>query len=88
LCKTIPVSRAGVTKHRIYTMSFAKVYPLYVAKAERKGRERKEVDKIVRWLTQRPVGRARRLEHRRRLHVEQGVQLRKPRRKGRGSRAQ
>jgi len=41
-----------VTKtHRIYTMSFASVYPLYVAKAERKARTKAEVDEIVRWLT-------------------------------------
>ena len=40
-----------MTKHRIYTTSFASVYPLYVAKAERKGREKAEVDKIIRWLT-------------------------------------
>lgn len=32
-------------------MSFASVYPLYVAKAERKGRTRSEVDEIIRWLT-------------------------------------
>jgi hypothetical protein len=38
-------------QHRIYTMSFARVYPLYVAKAERKGRTKKEVDEIIRWLT-------------------------------------
>jgi len=38
-------------KHRIYTMSFASVYPLYVAKAQRKGRTKEEVDEIVRWLT-------------------------------------
>ena len=38
-------------KHRIYTMSFARVYPLYVTKAEKKGRTRAEVDEIVRWLT-------------------------------------
>ncbi|MBX3016319.1 MAG: DUF2200 domain-containing protein [Bdellovibrionaceae bacterium] len=37
--------------HRIYKMSFAKVYPAYVAKAERKGRTRAEVDAIIRWLT-------------------------------------
>lgn len=37
--------------HRIYAMSFASVYPLYVAKAERKGRSRQEVDEIIRWLT-------------------------------------
>lgn len=38
-------------KHRIYTMSFARVYPLYITKAERKGRTKTEVDEIVRWLT-------------------------------------
>lgn len=38
-------------KHRIYTMSFASVYPLYVAKAERKGRTKAEVNEIIRWLT-------------------------------------
>ena len=38
-------------QHRIYSMSFAKVYPLYVAKAERKGRTRAEVDEIILWLT-------------------------------------
>jgi len=37
--------------HKIYTMSFASVYPLYVAKAERKGRTRAEVDQIILWLT-------------------------------------
>ncbi|MEO6338411.1 MAG: DUF2200 domain-containing protein [Caulobacteraceae bacterium] len=40
-----------MTKHRIYTTSFASVYPLYVAKAERKGRTRAEVDQIIFWLT-------------------------------------
>lgn len=38
-------------KHNIYSMSFAKVYPLYVAKAERKGRKKREVDEIISWLT-------------------------------------
>lgn len=38
-------------KHRIYTMSFAMVYPLYIAKAERKGRTKTEVDEIIRWHT-------------------------------------
>lgn len=37
--------------HRIYTTSFASVYPLYVAKAERKGRTKEEVDTIIEWLT-------------------------------------
>src|SRR5215471_231712 len=40
-----------MTKHRIYTMSVASVYPLYVAKAEKKGRTKTEVDEIIRWLT-------------------------------------
>ena len=39
------------TEHRIFTTSFASVYPLYVAKAERKGRQQAEVDAIIRWLT-------------------------------------
>jgi hypothetical protein len=37
--------------HRIYRTSFASVYPHYVAKAEKKGRTRAEVDEIIRWLT-------------------------------------
>ena len=40
-----------MAKHRIYTMSFASVYPLYVAKAEKKGRTKAEVDQIIAWLT-------------------------------------
>lgn len=40
-----------MARHRIYTTSFASVYPHYVTKAERKGRTRAEVDQIVRWLT-------------------------------------
>jgi hypothetical protein len=38
-------------KNRLYTMSFARVYPLYIAKVERKGRTKAEVDKIICWLT-------------------------------------
>jgi len=38
-------------KPRIYATSFASVYPLYIAKAERKGRTKAEVDEIVLWLT-------------------------------------
>jgi hypothetical protein len=38
-------------QHRIYTMKFASVYPLYVKKAERKSRTREEVDQIICWLT-------------------------------------
>lgn len=40
-----------MTKHKIYSMSVGKVYPLYVAKAEKKGRTKVEVDEIIRWLT-------------------------------------
>ena len=39
------------TKHRIFTTSVAKVYPYYVAKAEKKGRKKSEVDAIICWLT-------------------------------------
>lgn len=42
---------ATATKHRIYATSFASVYPHYVAKAEKKGRAKAEVDQIIRWLT-------------------------------------
>ncbi len=38
-------------KPRIFTTSFASVYPLYVQKAERKGRTKQEVDEIITWLT-------------------------------------
>ena len=38
-------------KHRVYAMSFASVYPHYVAKAEKKGHTKKEVDEIICWLT-------------------------------------
>jgi hypothetical protein len=40
-----------MTKHPIYAMSFARVYPALVAKAERKGRTHAEVDEIISWLT-------------------------------------
>jgi len=38
-------------QHRIFTTPFARVYPLYVQKAQRKGRTQDEVDRIVGWLT-------------------------------------
>ena len=38
-------------KHRIFTTSFASVYPLYIAKAEKKGRTKSEVDAVICWLT-------------------------------------
>lgn len=37
--------------HRVFAMSFASVYPLYVQKAERKARTKAEVDRIICWLT-------------------------------------
>lgn len=40
-----------MTKHRIYTVPVADVYPAYIAKVEKKGRTKTEVDEIVRWLT-------------------------------------
>jgi hypothetical protein len=40
-----------MTKHRVYGISFASVYPLYIAKAEKKGRTKAEVDEVIRWLT-------------------------------------
>jgi len=38
-------------KHRVFKLSFASVYPLYVQKAEKKGRTKKEVDEVICWLT-------------------------------------
>ena len=40
-----------MAKHRIYGISVASVYPYYVAKAEKKGRTKTEIDEIIRWLT-------------------------------------
>ncbi|MHC2362805.1 DUF2200 domain-containing protein [Rhizobium leguminosarum] len=40
-----------MTKHRIYSVSVASVYPHYVAKGEKKGRTKAEVDEIIFWLT-------------------------------------
>ena len=40
-----------MTQHRIFKTTFAKIYPMYVQKAERKGRTRDEVDEVIRWLT-------------------------------------
>lgn len=39
------------TKHRIYKISFSSVYPLYISKAEKKGRTTAEVDEVILWLT-------------------------------------
>jgi hypothetical protein len=50
-----PISRGthdpAMTGHRIYRISVASVYPHYIAKAEKKGRTKAEVDEIIRWLT-------------------------------------
>lgn len=40
-----------MSTHKIYKMSFSRVYPLYLSKAEKKGRIKAEVDEIIRWLT-------------------------------------
>lgn len=40
-----------MTTHKIYKMSFSRVYPLYISKAEKKGRTKSEVDEIICWLT-------------------------------------
>lgn len=40
-----------MTEHKIYQMSAATIYDLYIAKAERKGRTKEEVDDIIRWFT-------------------------------------
>lgn len=39
------------TEHRVFAMKFARVYPLYVQKAEKKGRTAQEVDEVICWLT-------------------------------------
>jgi hypothetical protein len=44
-------ARNAMTRHRIYSTSVASVYPHYLAKAEKKGRSKSEVDEIFRWLT-------------------------------------
>ena len=40
-----------MTGHRIFTTTLASVYPLYLAKVEKKGRTRDELDTVIRWLT-------------------------------------
>jgi hypothetical protein len=46
-----PKPKPKTTKPRIYSVSFASVYPLYIQKAEAKGRTKAEVDQIICWLT-------------------------------------
>lgn len=43
--------KAVMSNEKVYNMSFAKVYPLLIAKAEKKGRTKAEVDEVTRWLT-------------------------------------
>jgi hypothetical protein len=45
------VQEEPMPEHRIYTTPFADVYPLYLQKAERKGRSKEEVDQVICWLT-------------------------------------
>jgi len=40
-----------MARHKIFSMSFSKVYPSYVKKAERKGKTKEQVDELIRWLT-------------------------------------
>lgn len=40
-----------MAQHKVFRMTFSRVYPLYVQKAERKGRTKEEVDELIRWLT-------------------------------------
>lgn len=40
-----------MAEHRVFGMSFASIYPLYIAKAERKGHDRAEVERVICWLT-------------------------------------
>jgi hypothetical protein len=49
--KNLNQIKSFMNNERVYKMTFAKVYPLYVAKAERKGRTQSEVNKIICWLT-------------------------------------
>jgi len=44
-------TKKATAKHRVFAIPFASVYPLYVQKAEKKGRTRDEVDRVIAWLT-------------------------------------
>jgi hypothetical protein len=46
-----PSNAAATKKPRIFAISFASVYPLYVQKAEKKGRTKQQVDEVIAWLT-------------------------------------
>ena len=47
---SVPMNGSSPKSHRIFSIPFSKAYPLYVQKAERKGRTKKEVDEIITWL--------------------------------------
>jgi hypothetical protein len=49
--KKAAAPKAQPKKHRVFGISFASVYPLYVEKAEKKGRTKAEVDEVIAWLT-------------------------------------
>lgn len=49
--RTYDAKIKSMSKHRIYSVSVADVYPHYIAKAEKKGRTKAEVDEIICWLT-------------------------------------
>jgi hypothetical protein len=52
LLRTAPVSQEfALAKHRICSVSVASVYPHYIAKVEKKGRTKDEVDQVIGWLT-------------------------------------
>ena len=51
IAKKTPAPDGVAPRHRIFAMSFASVYPLYVQKAEKKGRTKAEVDEVIAWLT-------------------------------------
>lgn len=52
VCTPQPEKSGGkMDNQKVFAMSFSKVYPLYVQKAERKSRTKKEVDEIICWLT-------------------------------------
>jgi hypothetical protein len=47
----VSTAKPAAPRHRVFAMSFASVYPHYIAKAEKKGRTKAEVDEIILWLT-------------------------------------
>jgi hypothetical protein len=51
LAFSLTFSFVSMDNSRVYKMSFARVYPLYLVKVEKKGRTKEELDIIIRWLT-------------------------------------